>query len=128
VLGFRGPYLSNVNDNEADTAKAIDEAGYRYFTHFYWIKGLMPNNYIVHKPIVNGGYSSYTAYMEPEEMANLVNSQAFIVTLDHPWNIVYQDGDVITKDTSIPDNLRAVILTAISEGAQPRMLKDLRMY
>ena len=68
------------------------------------------------------------AYKTPKEFKQTLNDENYIITLDHPWNLVYQDGDVLTEDLSIPDNYRAIILTAISNGGIPVQAIDLDMY
>jgi hypothetical protein len=118
VFGFRGPYFSMIGDNE------VAEAGYTYCSQAGSYFGKVPGYNLIHKPW-NG--EEYTAYTSPARFREMMKEKQYIITLDHPWNMVYQDGDILVEDPALPDNHRAIVLTAISNGGIPIMAKDLKL-
>lgn len=117
VFGIRGPYLSMIGDSE------LAEAGYSYYSNAGSYFGKVPCCDLINKPW-NG--EEYTAYTSPARFKKMMKEKEYIITLDHPWNMVYQDGDILTEDPEIKDNYRAIILTAISNGGILVMAKDIK--
>ena len=65
--------------------------------------------------------------MEPKEFREMLHSKEYIITLDHPWNMAYKDGDYLVELPALLDNHRANVLTAISNGGIPVLVKDLNL-
>ena len=126
VSGFRAPYLSILKDDET-YVKALEEAGYTYYSSYPnegWYSGKVPGYQIVHKP---WNMERYAAYITPKEFREMIGEKEYIIALDHPWDMVYQDGNVLVEDPELRHNYRAIVLTAISNGGIPVLLRDLKV-
>ncbi len=120
VYGFRAPYLSTLRD-EKTYADALAQAGYAYSSELGAFE--RAEGFQVFKKPWNAG--AYTAYQSPEEFERVMAEKSHVITLDHPWNMVYQEGVILTADENIKENYRAVILSAIANGGIPVTVKDL---
>jgi hypothetical protein len=125
VVGFRAPYNIMIGTEE-EHAKALEDAGYSYFTQFGEYTGKVPGTGIIHKQW-NGNWKLF-ANTFPREARQMVQSKEYLITLDHPWNIIYQDGEVLYEAPELKDSMRANMLTAISNGGLPVLAKDLRLH
>ncbi len=123
VHGFRAPYLSVHKDDETH-ARILSEAGYAYSSEIMDYYGKVPGYDLVHKPWNTG---EQFAYLTSAELKEMMAEKEYLITLDHPWNMVYQDGIILEEEPEILHNYRSLLLTAISNGAIPVLLKDLRL-
>ena len=124
VTGFRAPYLTTLQRDLRRHLKMLSETGYMYYTQ----EGKAWNIYgVQHKPY---NYPYYLAYSTPEELKAVIEEQPYLITLDHPWNIVYNetiiDGEYyLFENSSIADNEKAMIFTAMNSGLIPTLAKDI---
>ena len=123
VFGFRAPYLSILNDDDMHV-KALLEANYSYSSDSIKYVGKVPGHDFFNKP---WNTKKYTAYMSPNEFREMMVEKEYIITLDHPWNMAYQDGNILVEEPNLIDNHRAIVLTAISNGGIPVLLRDLNL-
>ncbi|MBU1975494.1 MAG: polysaccharide deacetylase family protein [Nanoarchaeota archaeon] len=128
VYGIRAPYLSKIGD-EDNHADEVQKAGYAYYSSVGENFGKVRGKGLVHKP-----YSGepYLAYDNPIDFRHKVNTYSYLITLDHPWNLVYDEVEEeeykLRENPGLLDNHRALILTAISNGGILVLAKDLRLY
>ena len=121
VQGFRAPYLSKIIGNGLYEQTLID-AGYSYYSNF----GMYPDKGIAQIPWNSAKFGhEYFSLKKPGEIKQLMSERSYIVTLDHPWNLVYSSEDMIHETPETRNNMRANIFTAISNGALPVMAKDI---
>ena len=124
VHGFRSPYLSKIGGKQILHEQVLIDASYEYYSD----SGGYSNKGIIHKPWNSEGFGhDYFSFKTPKDVRQLIDTKSYIITLDHPWNIVYTHEDVVHETPETPDNLRINILTAISNGAIPVMTKDIRI-
>lgn len=126
VTGLRGPYMSITNRDLLDHEIALRQAGYKYYAQdFYEIKALED---IKSKPW------SYVFLTDGNQgdLINKIDNWAWVATLDHPWNHYY-DGEYVGEDIKLKENpkraieARAMVLIALSNGAIPKMFKDVEI-
>jgi peptidoglycan/xylan/chitin deacetylase (PgdA/CDA1 family) len=120
VFGLRPPYLSLPVDMHA-FSEWLRSANYTYYSNygdrFEIVDGL------INKPFNTGRYG---ANLTTSDVKALLKEKPFVVFLDHPWNLIYNDKTVLSESPDNEENYRANVLTVISEGGIPVMLKDLK--
>ncbi|NQU78387.1 polysaccharide deacetylase family protein [Candidatus Woesearchaeota archaeon] len=124
VVGFRAPYNA-IMSSESRHAKALGIAGYEYFSQFGEFNGEVYGTGVEHKQW-NSDWR-YMSDIEPAVMREMVYSKPYIITLDHPWNMAYDEGDYLVENPSLLDWHRANVLTAISNTGIIVKAKDLDM-
>lgn len=130
VIGFRGPYHSKLRD-ETMHARALENAGYEYFTQYGDYNGAVPGTNVIHKQW-NGGWK-YISEMDPSEMRDMIYSYSYVITLDHPWNMCYEDSAGYSGSGYLVENLellkvhRANVLTAVNNGGMFVLGRDIEV-
>lgn len=119
VAGFRAPYLNEPSDRRV-MLRALRDAGYTYYSHYGSFE-ILPEFQLIHKPWSGGAYGGS---MTPQEFKSQLNQHQTLITLDHPWNMVYDDGETLQENLELLDNYRALVLTAYTRGAIPVLLRD----
>jgi len=124
IYGFRSPYLSIIKD-PATHAKAVSDAGYKYYSQAQdWYVGKVPGLSLIDK---NWNTVEYLAYMDESKVIDLVAENGYLITLDHPWDLFYDDGAYLLENPENAVQYRKNLLTTISEGAIPAKAKDMRL-
>lgn len=118
VQGIRTPYLSLVNDNIPDTERALMDAEYQYYSLYGEHRiTTQDNNTLEHKPL---NFYGYFGYANQETLNAALANLPYIISLDHPWNILYKEvGDKIIQLEENPKQPvlnKALILEALSRG------------
>jgi peptidoglycan/xylan/chitin deacetylase (PgdA/CDA1 family) len=124
VVGYRTPYLLPTAKDYTIHAKILGEIGYTYYSEEGPVYGRVPGYAVVHKPWNTFGY---TAEQTPAKTKSLMESRNYLITLDHPWNMVYKDGALLKEYPEGLVTYRANILTIISNGGIPVLAKDLEL-
>lgn len=123
VTGFRPPYLSMVNGSIEATESALKEAGYSYYS----VYGDHRGSAVEHKPI---NFFGYLGYATPELLDAAFSQRRQVISLDHPWNILFREqGEpvVLEEAPAQPVQTKALILTALSRGAHFTTVRDLEI-
>jgi len=123
VTGFRPPYLSMVNGSTAATEAALRDAGYSYYS----VYGDQPGTLVKHKPI---NFFGYLGYATPELLDAAFSQRRQVISLDHPWNILFREqGEpvVLEEAPAQPVQTKALILTALSRGAHFTTVRDIEI-
>jgi len=125
VTGIRGPYFSLIGNSTETNAKVLNALGFSYSSNEY-------TSYI--SKISEAPNKPVNAYILSHAPASLISLfpvwYTYVITVDHPWNMYYSE---ITKDgytyleenPIISDYYRAMVLSTISEGYIPYLVKDI---
>ncbi len=127
VPGFRAPYQSLVGNDNDKHIKALEDGRYEYYSQVVQYFGKHEDSDIVHRKYNAQLSNPYSSFQAPHEFLALMHRAPYVITLDHPWNIPYQEGLMLYEDPNIKYNLRAVVLTAINNGGVMSKVKDVRM-
>ncbi|MBT7903758.1 polysaccharide deacetylase family protein [Candidatus Woesearchaeota archaeon] len=122
VVGFRAPYNVMLGD-ELQHAKALEITGYEYFSQFGQFKGVVNGTSIKHKQW-NSDWK-YMSDIKHSEMRKMLKTKPYIITLDHPWNMAYDEGVYLVENPLLLNKHRANVLTIISNGGIIVKARDL---
>jgi peptidoglycan/xylan/chitin deacetylase (PgdA/CDA1 family) len=117
VQGFRPPYLSLVNSSIGATERMLAETGYAYYSVYGAPRtSVYDGKTIAHKPV---NFYGYLAYAPPELLDVALRELPYVVSLDHPWNMLFRETGspiVLEEAPRQPVQMKAIILTAMSRG------------
>jgi hypothetical protein len=127
VVGIRGPYFSMIGNEEETNAKALSEIGIEYYSN-EWSDYKTKENDAESKPV-----NTYIlTQASPSRLKRMSNWYLYVITVDHPWNLYYDeieiDGKVyMQENTRISEHYKALVLSAISYGYIPTLVKDIEV-
>ncbi len=124
IVGHRAPYLSILEANHVLHEETLQEEGFTYYSHGSWHEQVV----LTHK-----GYTLFnTADQELSAFEWSANEYGYVLMLDHPWNLYYEEHEegedvYLVYDEERAQRFKAAIYEAISAGFIPVTAASLTM-